>query len=317
MSRPRFSIRKSKGRLLGRDESDWSSYASFYAPAFPDVMEVISLGDRYVASLGAHATHGHLVMDREGKYPLTVSQAHLACATLAFATDSPVVLQYSMTKRKLPDERAFTSSFRGGAIPSAEEYAEALSQVAVLAHGLGFDAHNERSLRSFTRRKLDLHCWWHYPWPENPAVARGLSAYSVGLLSVLAPSRILNFWRAIEAIVGPSLKARNDFFDTLETTRAAPVWAYGVRVGVETDREVYSNIVASLRRFALAHWRRLVVAHTSVELAVKHLYDMRRGKAAHADRVSLEFDFSADVAQQFADAALLRYAARVAIEADW
>lgn len=53
MSRPRFSIRKSKGRLLGRDESDWSSYASFYAPAFPDVMEVISLGDRYVASLGA------------------------------------------------------------------------------------------------------------------------------------------------------------------------------------------------------------------------------------------------------------------------
>ncbi len=318
MSCPRFTVRKSDCRLVGADDRDWSSYVEFFSPAIPDSMEVLSLGGRYVVSLGAHGMHANLLMDRHGAYPLSVAEAQTACAVIAFASDSPVVLQYGMTKRPLADERTFGASFRDGPMLSAEAYGEALAETAELAYRLDVvtSLPGERVSRCFGRRGLRSNEWWHYPWPESDAVARALSAYSLGLLSILAPSQVLNYWRAIEAIFR-SAKARAAFFACLETFSVVPVWAWSGKFQAERGQRHRINIAARLRTFALRRWRQLMADHVSAESAGLYLYEKRRGKAAHADRESLEFDHSADVAQQYSDAMLLRYAARVAIESAW
>lgn len=51
--------------------------------------------------------------------------------------------------------------------------------------------------------------------------------------------------------------------------------------------------------------------------ALQFLYEMRRGKAAHADKVTADFDHLAQIATQAADAKLLRYMARASLERAW
>jgi len=53
------------------------------------------------------------------------------------------------------------------------------------------------------------------------------------------------------------------------------------------------------------------------DAALDWLYWERRGKAAHADRSSLDFEGLAAFADQIDDAALCQYMARVAIERMW
>jgi hypothetical protein len=56
--KPRFRVRKIQGHLLGNDPKDWYAYIPVNAPLVRDSGEVVSIGDRYLFSMGAHMTHG-------------------------------------------------------------------------------------------------------------------------------------------------------------------------------------------------------------------------------------------------------------------
>src|SRR6478609_3208621 len=88
---PEFQWSQIKAEMLGQDDTDWRAYIEVRSAAIRESHEVVSIGDRYLLSLGAHATHCMLLMDKNAPEPLTVARALLCCAIVTFATDSPVV----------------------------------------------------------------------------------------------------------------------------------------------------------------------------------------------------------------------------------
>src|ERR1700751_5516138 len=104
---PGFRSRKINPALLGQRPSDWRAYIRISAP-LRDLREVCSLGDRYILSAGAHLTHGHLLMDKDGREPLTIERSLSCCALLTYALDSPVVPQHSAAHGyEAPDVKGF------------------------------------------------------------------------------------------------------------------------------------------------------------------------------------------------------------------
>ena len=57
--------------------------------------------------------------------------------------------------------------------------------------------------------------------------------------------------------------------------------------------------------------------HGTTKDALDWLYWERRGKAAHADKSSLDFEGLSSFSDQVSDAILFQYMARVAIEHKW
>src|SRR5438552_15130878 len=94
-NKPGFSLRKESAELLGLTPGDWRTWIDVFAPHLPNTGDVVSLNDDYFLSMGAHATHQHMLMDRSAKEPLTVEKSFTACALVAFAIDSPVVPQHT------------------------------------------------------------------------------------------------------------------------------------------------------------------------------------------------------------------------------
>ena len=91
---PGFHYQPIRWELLGETPDDWRAYIPVAAPHLCDSGDVISIGDRYFLSMGAHATHEHLLMDKTAMEPLTIAKSFAATALVAFAIDSPVVPQH-------------------------------------------------------------------------------------------------------------------------------------------------------------------------------------------------------------------------------
>jgi DNA-binding TFAR19-related protein (PDSD5 family) len=72
-----------------------------------------------------------------------------------------------------------------------------------------------------------------------------------------------------------------------------------------------------LRRRALKRLKKLIAKHGNATSALNDIYLQRRGKAAHADNFTVEFDALGEVPEQIQDAELIKYMARVAIEQHW
>ena len=102
--------------------------------------------------------------------------------------------------------------------------------------------------------------WVYYPWPPTDRVWRAVHAYALGLLSVPAPARVLNFWRAIEAVT--TLSERRTLFDVLPSQKVALVWASEQGLAERTV-----NVAPTLKRQALKRYRHLVSSHGSPGLA--------------------------------------------------
>lgn len=77
------------------------------------------------------------------------------------------------------------------------------------------------------------------------------------------------------------------------------------------------DVMVDLKRLAMERRDDLIRTHGEVEKAFKWLYWERRGKAAHADKYSLEYDGLESFADQIKDASLFQYIARIAIEETW
>lgn len=188
--------------MLGQDDTDWRAYLEVRSTAIRESHEVVSIGDRYFLSLGAHATHGMLLMDKNAPEPLTVARAFQCCAIVTFATDSPVVPLFHATKLSAIDVHPFAKTLRGTAFRTVDEYGEkllGLIEAAKIYTQTGFSTPH-KIVRTMTRPSAKLKHWIYYPWPPTEKISRSLSAYWMASLSILSPSRILNFWRAIEAV---------------------------------------------------------------------------------------------------------------------
>ena len=316
MLKARLELRPINRSLVSGRASHYASYIELFAPLFPDAGELISLGDVYTVSLGAHATHLTLLMDRAGTAPLTVEKSLTISALLAYVTDSPVAPKSPQGVSRPPKSSTkLALRLPGTSIKSLGDYFTLVTQAAEMS-----DSFLDVELSGCAQREFPIGAWDDDKWvyiaiPSDAQVWRALSAYWSGMFSVLAPGRLLNFWRAIEAVT--SQAQRRQLFADLHLLRARPVWSrhYPRRIG----RRHFSrfNVVARLRRRALSRWDRLCAIHGSTDAALDHLYRDKRGKAAHADRHALEYDGLGTLADQLRDADLLKYAARVAIDRVW
>jgi hypothetical protein len=317
VDRAGFRFAKVRPHMLGRDPKDWTGYVELQAPALPDLGEVVSLGDRYLLSVGAHAMHGTLLMAREPVEPLTVEASLASCALLTFALDAPVVPVPSHDNLDALNSRPFSRSLRGTGFGSISEYGEKLTELAELADvflhpGL---APRQQVHRTIMNRASRSGYWPYYSWPARSDIWRAMSAYWIGTLSIVAPSRILNFWRAIEAVA--SRNERESLFSSLPNGKVAPVWTSIVQVPIRKHRRREIDATRPQRRLALARRAELIGTHGSPAAALAYLVAQGRGKAAHADQMSLEYDLASELGAQLQDAELIRYMARVAIEGLW
>jgi hypothetical protein len=116
-------------------------------------------------------------------------------------------------------------------------------------------------------------------------------------------------------------------YSKCETVREGPK-VHGMGVVIDGDgvheKEIHRKVstvrvdlARRLKRHAIARRDALVRQHGSLEAALKFLYDIRRGKAAHADQSAAEYDHFDDLADLAADSELVRFAARVALEKVW
>jgi hypothetical protein len=270
------------------------------------------LGDRYILSAGAHLTHGHLLMDKNGPEPLTIERSLSCCALLTYALDSPVVPQHSTVHGyEAPDVRGFDKRFRNSSVRTAERYFGALS-LAAEAVSVFYDVARTISVQqTMTHYRPPAGSWAYYPWPPSERIWRALHAYALASISVAAPGRILNFWRATEAVT--SQTERRTLFQSLSSQRVAPVWATSYAL----KQQLTINLVRRLKTAAMRQYRILLSAHGTADAALDHVYLESRGKAAHADRKSLEYDSGTLIGEQLGNATLLQFLARVAIECAW
>lgn len=317
MDDPGFRFSRVRPEKLGSSPRDWSGYVELKVPALPDLGELISLGDRYLVSIGAHATHGVLLMARTPAEPLTVEDCLMSCALLTFALDAPVVPIASHGRLDATNSRAFSQSLKGTGFASVTDYGEKLAELANLTDVFLHPGVRPPQLvqRKILNRRGRAGTWFYYPWPASKPVRRAMSAYWLGTLSIVAPSRILNFWRAIEAVADKA--TRQSLFAGLDQRKVAPVWTTLHRIPVLKFRQRTINATQPQRRLALARRDELVVQYGSQDAALNHIVDQGRGKAAHADQISLEYDLASELGTQLRDAELLRYMARVAIEDRW
>lgn len=309
--RPGFRFRKIKPELLGEEPSDWRAYIPVYAPLVRDLGEVCSLGDRYILSIGAHATHGTLLMDRIAPDPLTIERSVSCCTLLTYALDSPVIPQHSATAPyEARGVKGFDRTFRHTPVRSVERYFSALAEAAEASLIFLEKPRTLSVQRTLMRDYPPRGSWTFYPWPPTDAIWRALHAYALGVAAVAANARVLNFWRAVEAVT--TRATRLSLYMSLPKVRTAPVWAEAFGVEQKTV-----NVARDLKTTAMRQYRVLQTARGSKRAALDFLYWEGRGKAAHADRRSLEYDSGSLVAAQLEDATLLRFFARVAIERAW
>jgi hypothetical protein len=200
-NRPGFHSCRLRPDLLGAQPEDWRSYIELYAPSLPDTGEVVSIADRYFLSMGAHAVHTHLLMDRNSPEPLTVQKSLTAAALIAFAIDAPVVPKHSEKSDAYasPDIQGFQQELSAAGIRSTEDYFNAVAAAADL---VAIFIEMPFPPRSFVTRLIPEatnRTWACFAWPASAATWRALTAYWSATLSVNLPARILNFWRAVEA----------------------------------------------------------------------------------------------------------------------
>jgi hypothetical protein len=306
--------------MIRSRHTDYASLVELFAPAFPDAGELMSLGNQYTVSLGAHSAHTILLMDRLGSVPLTVQKVFSLCSLLAYVTDSPVV-PMPLSNVSRPPRGAEWSSLHlsGTSIRSLDNYLKIVISAAEISQQL-LDIDSQVPFEFWAEREFPIGAWDEGKWvyislPDSMDVWRALAAYSSGMLGVLAPGRLLNYWRALEAVT--THQQRDALFADLPDLNARPVWSRSRPRKIGRRNFARFNATARLRLRALRRWHDLCATHGSAAAALKHLYVDKRGKAAHADKYALEFDGLSTLTEQFRDAELLRYCARVAIDHAW
>jgi hypothetical protein len=279
--------------------------------------EILSLGNEYFVSLGAHYRHVRMIMDRKGAVePLSLEKAFALCALLTYAIDAPVVPAPS-PGHDLANQKLHRRGLRYVIPDGIEGYLEVLGNAAEENESL-FELRGQRAWHVHRKPLFPgpLHRQPYLELPKNDQTWRLLMVYWGALLAISPQSRLLNFWRVFEAATPKN--SRVGILRDLAAARPKPVWSQQeliFRPGVSRVRVV--NGVRVLRRFALKRWSELLKTHGTPKAAADHLYWTRRGKSAHADTSAAEFDQLGDLSGQVRDAELLRYAARIALERAW
>jgi hypothetical protein len=105
---------------------------------------------------------------------------------------------------------------------------------------------------------------------------------------------------------------RYEIFADLQQKRVTPV---RTRLRTVPERIVDSALI--LKRLAQSRRKTLISQRGGTGKALDWLYWERRGKAAHADKSSLDFEGLTSLGDQVQDAFLFQFMARVAIEDTW
>src|SRR5713101_933868 len=143
MRRARLELSAIDPDLVSPRHADYTSFVQLFAPAFPDAGELVSLGNQYTVSLGAHSTHAVLLMDKLGSVPLTIEKVFSICSLLAYVTDSPVVPMPLGNVSRPPRGSGWSSlQLSGTSIRSLDDYLEIVIRAAEMSDRLlDIDSH--------------------------------------------------------------------------------------------------------------------------------------------------------------------------------
>lgn len=337
--KPGFTFRKMRLELYNGGLNAWQTCVPVSAAQLFESRQIISLGDKYYFSVGAHYSHQCFLLSRNRQEPLTVEKSLAASSLLTFAINSPVV----------PDFTHYTRGKNGYYVDQAgsvkkskrtktshqaptnfRKFDRELSRTGLKSYDYFFalmviaetlDVLTDIGKPGFgSERKIPSGRMGTDPlisWPSSDRTWRALTAYWSGILSLAIPGRILNFWRAVEAVTNKNERYR--IFANLEDCQIKPVWTRSLIIQPpgSTDYWRTTNDSRVLKRRALRRRKELINLSGSTDRALDWLYMESRGKAAHADRSSLDFDGLSSFSDQVRDAILFQFMARVAIERTW
>jgi len=311
----RPGIRKliKKPKLLKEQAEDWRSIVPISGP-LPENFGLISFGNEYFLSLGAHAPHHFLLMEHQASMPLTFGRTLDLVGLTSFLIDEPVVPAFDPAFETGEPGNSTRATGPQSTAPDSvvANFLETLSGVGELVQ----HAYDTVGWRGWSTYELELEEGWSRYWnyvdlPQSQRTWRLLSVYWHGLLATTPWARILNFWRVFEASI-PGKENRIRFYENLGRTKPKRIPAFWRNSAGQTFDKM-----SPLRTQALRHRARLRRRHGSHRDGIRHLYDNRRTSVAHATTSAAEFDHLAEIRDLLEDAQLVRLLARISLEKAW
>ncbi|NUP04575.1 MAG: hypothetical protein HOW73_00760 [Polyangiaceae bacterium] len=241
---------------------------------------------------GASGVHDSMLVTRRRQPRLSEERMFRLNAVAAYIFDLPLVAR--------PDSRPAKGS-RGWTRAYFETLAHTSDACAELYHQY---EHEHWALP-------DEMGWFSLSLPSSDPQWRAMLSYWSALISPAVPARVINFYRAIEALL-PTRVAQEQLLASLPTAQIRRVWGEPWK----PDARRFDRMIV-LRRRALRRFNALLALHGAVAAVREQLWRHRRGKAAHADQATAEYDQFGTLIEQREDSELLHYVARVALEQNW
>lgn len=275
----------------------------FSIPQLSDPIESVEVNDEFLISLGYHSPHENYLLAPKRKPKLDeISQIE---SLLTFYLDCPSALTEPRFKKEANTLNRglfhYQKKFHG--ITSHEFFRpfEATQELVDLASNHGLDSY---------RRHLDqlpyAEISWKIELPKNEKLNDALFVYRLASLSVDSFSRILNYWRCLEALTNK--EEREDLFLKIPDINLSPVISYST---CGTKR---FDIMKKYLHETNLHIKILEKKLGSKNEISKYFYKKRRCPIAHANDKPLRLGKEVSYGDLVRDTILLKTLSRYIIE---
>jgi len=149
--------------------------------------------------------------------------------------------------------------------------------------------------------------------PDNKKLLNAFFVYKQALLSTEPQGRILNYWRALEAVTTKS--KRYNLIERFREHRLKPVKCFHATIPRHSDAEF--NLIIRYRSSVDRYFNKLLYIYGNSKNVLDHYYKNRRCPSAHANSSVLYADNQTTLVSLYRDALFLKYLARCAIEMYW
>ena len=284
-------------------------------PQIYDLIDCLQIGNKFLFSIGAHATHQNLLLS--AKYSINYLEVREIENLLSYLFDTPCLIAFPKDRQQARGyyrgmrrflhfigQPTFSHTF------TLEHHMAAFCEVSSQIAGDGyirvlpFDSLVDKQNRYST---CDL--------PQDSRLKRALAVYRQALFSLQPQGMILNYWRTLEAIT--TKPRRYQLIKTFPKVRLKPIKVFDPLIENRIDLEKPFNLLEKYRTMVLRYFKTLVKSHGTPQSVLDHFYKNRRNPCAHAERDILDVTTDVSLVSLYKDALLLKYFCRCAAETYW
>ena len=302
-----FFLKKIDLKLYPTSPNDLESNWLVIAPSLSDSLDCVEIDNKYLLSIGAHASHTILLFSKNEN--LNYLNAVKISNILSYLLDTVIHVGVPDNKDAIKKHyKGLTSYFKLKGITFNDEFS--LERKMAEKYEIIDDIVGDFHSRVITNKQFIGNKSFGLDLPKSDKIERAIMAYKQGILSFEPYGQILNYWRVLEAIT--SIKERCKLFENFYSIRLNPVYAYDSY----SNREII-NLIPTYKKYIKPYYKKLIYIHGNSNNLSNFFYKNRRCSTAHNKHDSLQETDNVTLASLYKDAFLLKIIARCAIEKSW